>query len=122
MGEEKEVGSCECSDEIGTKGTSDRRVSQLRDKIRLSGDHDCQLYEFTWHARRRDAIHLPFQGKRTAAPSMKWIHCIRLSIGASESVVSSPITSSMSSKDVLASAMAEGMCISCAMSGVCGRA
>ena len=40
MGEEKEVGECECSHEIRTKGASNGRVLQLGDKVWLSSDHN----------------------------------------------------------------------------------
>jgi hypothetical protein len=59
----------------------------------------------------------PFQGRRTAEPSMKWIHCIRLSTGASEGTCPSIMESSISSVENSPSSMADGIEMSCATSG-----
>jgi hypothetical protein len=77
---------------------------------------------FSSHDKARDASDAPFQGRRTAAPSMKLTHIMRLSTGALEDRSSSSKESSTSSTAISPSAIAEGMLMSREASGDWGMA
>jgi hypothetical protein len=67
---------------------------------------------FSSHDKARDVSDAPFQGRRTAAPSIKLTHIMRLSTGALEDGSPSSMESSISSTGISPSSIAEGILMS----------